>query len=50
MIDQYERRAAMYAALAAYAEDADRRRKYKDEKSACERMIKVLKTIKEKKP
>ena len=47
MIERYERRAALYAALAAYAEDADRRRIYDEAKRACEILARILRRLKE---
>lgn len=46
MIAEYERRAAKLAALAAYADNSQERRKYLEEKEACEKMIHILQDIK----
>ena len=46
MIAVYERRAARLAALAAYAEDPQDRRRYLEEKHDCEQMIKILRRLK----
>ena len=48
MIDKYKRRAARLAALAAFTEDPERRRRYMLEKADCEKMIQILQRIKEK--
>jgi hypothetical protein len=47
MIKRYERRAALYAALAAYSEDADSRRRYAEAKLACEILARILRRLKE---
>ncbi len=47
MIENYKRRAARFAALAAFAEDPERRRRYLLEKAECERLIQILQNLKE---
>ena len=49
MIERYRRRAALCAALAACADDPRERRRYEAEKADCEKMIQILKTLKEEK-
>ena len=46
MIERYERQAALYAALAAYAEDADSRRRYAEAKRDCVILAKILRRLK----
>ena len=47
MVELYERRACVLAALAACSVDPAERRRYEAEKADCERMIAVLKRVKE---
>ena len=47
MIENYKRRAARLAALAAFTDDPERRRRYMNEKADCERLIQILQNLKE---
>lgn len=49
MITNYERRAAISAVMAAYAETDRKRRLFVEQRNACDRMVLILKRIEEKK-